>query len=532
MLPPLQPLHVRLLKSSVRRVDAALEDKQPLRSYELKSGLGFNGRLFVSPPNQAPPKWLRFVETGTKDELREMTNRTNAAVLVIRRRRRIFAFTFGHGRHLLREGALEPDFGLKAALNALRPDSLRSIDSFAVEEQTVHKRSQASRASGLEVFGIDVSRDILRAATGVPRADVQLRAVSGTAGTLAISVNTDFKGLGPLADLLLSLYRKRSYREHFAWVDNVQRVLDPAIVETLESRLLEDLAARNPSSYLSPPEPLEWDSVHEFGYTRGRRSRDLDMSLASYLSNLDEDSLTIETLKSHKVSAYAADGDHPTKKWSIYKCLVFETSHSGRRFVLTAGEWFEVDRDFAHEVNRNIRRIPSVGVTLPDVRTEADGSLESERTYNQRVVKEDPSMALLDRRLARCQGTATDMEVCDLLSPNRDLIHVKHRKGGSSSLSHLFAQGRMSGEALLRDSRFREDARRHLRTIQRSFERRIPAHKPDPSRYRIVFAILGGDRNNPGETLPFFSQLNLVRTHQALMALGFDIRVIGVPASQ
>jgi len=170
--PTLQKLHVRLLKPAFHAADTALEDTDSLSVYEFRSGLGFSGRLYVSPPNQGPPRWLKFVNTGIEGKLKEITNRTNAAVLLVKRNRRVFAITFGHGRHLLNEKALEPDFGLKGALNALRHDSLRSIDSFAIEEQTVHKRSQASRASGLEVFGIDVSHDIMRAVTGVPRANV------------------------------------------------------------------------------------------------------------------------------------------------------------------------------------------------------------------------------------------------------------------------------------------------------------------------------------------------------------------------
>jgi len=519
---------VRLVKSGVRRVAAVVEDTRALDSYDLTAGLGFDGRLYVSPPKQGPPNWLRFVQTGLEDALEKLTNRTNAAVLVIRRNRRIFALTFGHGRHLLREDLLQPDFGLRAALNALRHDSLWSLDSFAVEEQTVHKRSQASRASGIEVFGVDVSRDILRAVTGVPREDLPLQAVSGTGDTLAISVRTDFKGLGPVTDLLLSLYRKRTYKEHFSWVDNVQRVRDPTIVEDLDRRLLEDLAKDEPQSYLAPPEPLEWDSVHAFGYTGGRKHRDLNMTLATYLANIDEDSMTIETLKRHKVSAYEDSGEDPTNAWPVYKCLVFESSHGGRRFVLTAGEWFEIDRDFANGVSRVVRRVPKADVPLPNVRRPANDTLESEPEYNQRVAREEPTMALLDRKSARCRGTATSIEVCDLLSQDGDLIHVKHKKGGSSSLSHLFAQGRMSGEALLRDEDFREDARRFLRQIRPSWERRVPVEKPEPGDYRVVFAILGGDADQPGEGLPFFSQLNLARTYEALAALGYRVGVVGV----
>jgi uncharacterized protein (TIGR04141 family) len=180
--PTLQKLHVRLLKPTFHACDAALEDTASLSVYDFRSGLGFSGRLYVSIPNQGPPRWVKFVNTGIEGKLKEITNQTKAAVLLVKRNKRVFAITFGHGRHLLNEKALEPDFGLKGALNALRPYSLRSIESFAVEEQTVHKRSHPSTAGGLEVFGIDVSHDIMRAVTGVPRANVALKAVGGTGG--------------------------------------------------------------------------------------------------------------------------------------------------------------------------------------------------------------------------------------------------------------------------------------------------------------------------------------------------------------
>jgi len=46
----------------------------------------------------------------------------------------------------------------------------------------------------------------------------------------------------------------------------------------------------------------------------------------------------------------------------------------------------------------------------------------------------------------------------------------------------------------------------------------------------VVFAILGAGEK-PTEGLPFFSQLNLVRTYEALVALGYRVGVIGVPTA-
>jgi uncharacterized protein (TIGR04141 family) len=529
MPPALQKLHVRLLKMGFHKPELALEDTRKLSVYDLREGLGFTGRLYVSPPNQGPPRWLKFVNTGVEGEVKELTNRTNAAVLLIHRNKRAFAITFGHGRHLLNEAALESDFGLKAALNSLRHDSLRSVDSFAIEEQTVHKRSQASRASGLEVFGIDVSHDIMRAVTGIPRHEVALQAVSGNGGTLSISAHTDFQGLGPLTDRLFSLSRKRTYREHFAWVDNVCRVTDPNIAVDLDAKLIADLKKASPQSYLAPPEPIEWEQILQFGYTHARKQRDIDMNLATYLGNVDREELTPGTMQQDWVYAYGEDEDDPLDRWSVYDCLVFETSHAGKKFVLTAGAWFEIAATFAQQILRQVQQIAKAKLPLPDVRQNPDNSLESETLYNQRVANQDGSTALLDRRIARCQGTSTGIEVCDLLTEDKDLIHVKHRKGGSSSLSHLFAQGRMSGEALLRDRDFRLDARRFLQGIRPALQARIPVNKPDPRRYRVVFAILGTGADAPGEDLPFFSQLNLARTSQALSELGFRVGIIGIP---
>jgi uncharacterized protein (TIGR04141 family) len=527
--PRLQRLHVRLLKASVRRFDSALEGADELTSYDVKAGLGFDGRLYVAPPKQGPPDWLRFVQTGIQGRLADVTNRTNAAVLLIRRGRRIFAFTFGYGWRFLREDLLEPDFGLKAALNGVQHDSLQSLDSFAVEEQTVHRRSQASRASALQVFGIDVSRDILRAVTGRPREGVPLQTITGSGNTLAISTATDFPGLAKVCDLVLTLYRKRTYREHFSFVDFVRRVTDPTQVEELDQRLLNDLHIEAPTSYLAPPEPVDLGRIHGFGYTGARHERTLNMDIATYLANVDEDDLTAELLHRHKVSAYGDDEHTPVDGWPVYKCLVFETTVGESRFVLTAGQWFEIDRYFAAGIRRTARQIPVSGLQLPHVNRLANGRLEGEPAYNRRVAREDTSMALMDGRNARCLGTTTGIEVCDLLSGNGDLIHVKHRKGGSSSLSHLFAQGRMSADALTRDPDFRHDARGHLRRMRASWEARIPANTPNPRNFCVVFAILGGDEDDPAQDLPFFSQLNLVRTFQALNPLQYGVAILGVP---
>ena len=526
---PLLKLHVRLLKPGIRHFDEILEKDAVVNTYRIKRGFGFNGSLYVSPPNQTPPSWLAFVQSGIKEPLQELANRTNAAVLVFRRGERMLAFTFGHGRNLIRSSVLVPDFGLKTALNSLQHNNLRSLDSFAIEEQTVHTRTQASRAGGIEVFGIDIGKDILRAVTGTPRVDVPFNSVSGVESTLAISVHTDFSGLGRLCDDLLSLYRKRTYKDHFAWVDNVRKVTDQSVLDELHTRLMAEIKlGANGATRLSPPEPVDWEDIQGFAYTHRRRVLDLEPRIESYLENIDIAHLTIEDLKKNKVFVLKDDDTEPAYRWSVYSCLTFEITLAGKNYLLTTGDWFEVDRDFAKSIDKTLESIPIAKTHLPKLLVDRNGKHETEGEYNSRAAKLDPSIALLDKRLARCRSTSSGIEPCDLFTRNKEFIHVKHKKGGSSDLSHLFAQGRISAEALLGDEDFRRDVRDLLAKANLILQDAITIAKPTPTDYGVVFAILGTKNSQPCKELPFFSKLNLARTYEDLITLGFNVAVLGI----
>ncbi len=523
-------LHVRLLKTSVSRFDQALEDPTPLKQYDVRSDLGFEGKLYVEPPAQGAPPWLEFVQTGIDGEIGRLINRSNSAVLLVYRSGRIFAFPFGHGRFLLRPGFLVPDFGLRTALNSLDHSSLRSLDSFTIEDQTVHTRAQTSRASGLQSFGLDVGKDILRAVTGLPKSGIKLQSVSGSESSLAVIAPTDFKGLGPLCDMVLGLYKDDAYREHFAWVDNIRRVRDDAKIDKLDRKLIQDLKRGAVSTaYLAPPEPIEWQDVRGFSYTHSKRHHETDMNLNSYLSGISLESLDAEAIKNDRVFQYGPDDVEPSDQWSVYKCLVFETSTQDETYALSAGIWFEVDKAFARRIRARLSGIPTSSLKLPRVFQQDDGHLEPEGDYNRRASGRRGSVVLMDQKLAACAMAGDSIEFCDLLSISRHLVHVKHRKGGSSSLSHLFAQARVSAEAFLSDENFREGVRDHLAEYGDRWQRLIPARSPVPALYRIVFAILGVTGAQPGSRIPFFSQLNLVRTYESLASRGFGVEVLGIP---
>ena len=82
------------------------------------------------------------------------------------------------------------------------------------------------------------------------------------------------------------------------------------------------------------------------------------------------------------------------------------------------------------------------GVEMPNsVRRKDDDSHSeiAEGEYNAIAAKVGQRV-LMDKQTVTIPGKTSAIEVCDVLTDNRQLIHVK-RKFSSNALSHLFGQG-------------------------------------------------------------------------------------------
>jgi uncharacterized protein (TIGR04141 family) len=109
------------------------------------------------------------------------------------------------------------------------------------------------------------------------------------------------------------------------------------------------------------------------------------------------------------------------------------------------------------------------------------------------------------------------MEFCDLYKANRDICHIK-RYGQAGALSHLFAQGLISGELFKVDEKFREEVNRKLPAPYKLADHRA---KFSEGEYRIVFGIIS-DRPGPLR-IPFFSRLNFKNAVRRLKAYGYRV---------
>ena len=203
---------------------------------------------------------------------------------------------------------------------------------------------------------------------------------------------------------------------------------------------------------------------------------------------------------------------------SVYSSLVWETKYKRQLYAFVDGHWYSVNKAYADEVAKFIKAIPAPsGVTLPDSQPG-----EKEGDYNERVATADPNLFLLDKRLVKPAGSATQIEFCDLFSKLKQLIHVK-RKTRSATLSHLFAQGTVAAQLFAQDVQVRNQVKDIIRSHapNAGFLQHIPDGRPNASDYEIVYAIVAKPRSNWPLSLPFFSQVNLMHSCKLLDGLGF-----------
>src|SRR5207245_11347461 len=114
-------------------------------------------------------RWLTYFESVVDFSEISLLTASSSAILLVPKPNNLFAIVFGYGRYLLAEEAIESRFGLRVTLNAIEHSQLRSIDHKRLEGVPCHTSEQVTKASGLEEFGLDVERDLLRGVTGTPK---------------------------------------------------------------------------------------------------------------------------------------------------------------------------------------------------------------------------------------------------------------------------------------------------------------------------------------------------------------------------
>lgn len=516
-------LTVYLLKESVVKFRDAISDKAIYTVYDIKDEINADGNVIIGQTKENEPKWKFFIQEGIKENLPNLYNSSNRAVIFYKIDKRYFAIPFGYGKHLLKDECIDREFGLKTALNIINADKLLSVDKANIGDLSVLTKTQASKKGSPDYFNIDIIKDLIRSITGEPELKLSGEfgnIITGNEG-IYISPKTNFAKVPEILGKLKKEYHKTTYKQRFDWIDNIKVERDPAVIDALNTILISELIKKNSTAiHLAPPFILNWENLIGIGFTpQGEYFYEFDINnfynvKNSSLSDLDWDKLIRQKL-------YLKESNNEDIiPFPLWRFLNFETEYNGKNYVFTLSNWYKIDSDYYKSIYHYCSQIGESEINFLTCNEN-----ENEGEYNERMANSSSNFISLDKKLIRSNISRSEIEACDIFTKSKELIHVKFRES-SSTLSHLFAQGRISCNSLRRDKIFRKNLRAKIKTL--GFKNSlIPLEDKDfnSNEYTITYAIIEKKDRSFVDALPFFSLINFRLTAEELMVMGFQIKV-------
>ena len=490
---------------------ASLKDKK----------IGNVGTLYYGESYTDPPTWSKKFFGDLLNEV-NIYNASSKAVLLVPLKGRVFALTFGYGHTLLDPGVFEERFGLMTVVNIVDPDGIRKINKKNMSVAPKLSDEQVVKGSAIADFGFDIEQDLMQGIAGAPKKGMGIFGESVTGkNALSVSVAFNHSNVKDFLERCYERYNSKDYKENFEWIDHVCGIKDPHRIDELNGLLIEEIKNENFEKVWSAvPEIIEWQNVSNFEFKKNNIGDDIDLpSCLDCLTDIERENISVETLKKYTIDCIDASLGKERYTWKVYDCLYCELQHDDRVYILSAGKWYDIEPDFVRKISTSFDslRKSTPGIILPECRSD-----EHEDKYNERAASESTDICLMDKKLIYYGGAKQKIEFCDLLTKEKQLIHVK-KYGSSSVLSHLFAQGLVSGELFLSDPEFRKKVNDKLPDVYRD-------NNPNPPDYEIIFAVIS---DSAGDLeIPFFSKINLMRAKRMLTTFRYRVSLLKIQQNE
>jgi uncharacterized protein (TIGR04141 family) len=458
----------------------------------------------------------------------------------------VYEICYGSGRHLIPDEVRDQRFGLRFLIRCLDPGRVQAIVRRRPDTRGRTDSTLVPAGAPVWTLGITESAEIVRRVGGLADdLDVTYAAKTGTSikvtGGTGLQMRLAVAPGALAADIreVERVCREREPHESFAFIDYIQPIASTAKKAELDAQFdgllgtcdgggrvvpvvpvpaLDNLsAAHSFTLQIGPGTPPPRDQLELRYFLQRTRPMRAGTRMAAlrrgYVRmNADDDGTEIlARIRADRwLEAHVADAD-------------------GRRFFSMDGNWYEIGDQYVeasqHEIARLFPCQPSLDLPpwyLASGRNEGD--------YNAHVPCVRGGYVCLDKnkRVRDPLGSSrSSVEICDLLGPDNELIHVKRAKG-SAPLSHLFSQGLVSVQTL----RYGPHAAREQFATE---VRRLGKGKtldPDFRPKKVVFAILmENGKELTADTLYPFSQVTLAHVARVLGTYDIEVEVIGIPAA-
>ncbi|MEV5407462.1 DUF6119 family protein [Thermopolyspora sp. NPDC052614] len=483
-----------------------------------------------------PPEWVDTVQRITSVRP-DVHNRTAAGALLVPVDKEVFAITFGMGHLLLDHARVTPGFGFGFAVRALMPSAVRQVTRSMMDARGRTDRNSAAQDQHIRAFAIEEYGEVVSRLAG-KLGETSLTLSKGRrqsvqiAGTDALKIHLATAPQELLSDLstIGRISAEASPAPEFDAIARVRPLKSDDVRREELDRRLDDLlgSPADGSLALTPPTVCldEIDGAVSFWVKIGPRRQaiaDLDLDhILKKTSALQAGKRLASLAKGHiQLCRDEAGKDVASAQIAAHKWLAAEVSLGTSRFFYHEGRWYEVGDRHLESIRQQVHELLTTpaGVSLIDWTAD----LKEEKDYNEAAAAAS-GFACMDRRLIHTEQHPRGFESCDLLGLENELIHIK-RAASTAPLNHLFAQGRVSADALRLHSSARAEFLREVR-------KQAPGHPitDDFMPKKVIYGIsLKNGTPLTVKNLFTFAQVSLLQAAVALRGVGIDVAVVNIP---
>ncbi|KZL14399.1 DUF6119 family protein [Pseudovibrio sp. Ad26] len=230
----------------------------------------------------------------------------------------------------------------------------------------------------------------------------------------------------------------------------------------------------------------------------------------TFIDQMDQDQLR----KKCKVFLRDEDGND-RYGWPLSRCISWETHLDSKKYVLSDGEWYQVDGKFYDDITSFFASYLVKDIHLPD----ANSNYGKESDYNYTACSSNEHFHLFDLGHSSSRHKkikSAGNEICDIFdSEQKRFVHVKPGKA-SPQISHLLRQGTFSAQIMRTDDVERSNFHTYLEEdlTDLSF-----LDSFDPSQFTVSFALILGE--NQKRDIPFFSKVSFKDSATTIRSMGY-----------
>lgn len=509
-------LNIFLLRSSVKKWEDAIEEKQMEGPINLSPSLGWSGAIYYRQNRQKNPSWKKDVlDQVSIDPVKLKGNASTSAVIFLKVKQRIMAVSFGGGRHLIKRDKVEPDFGVRVVVNTVAPAKIKAMSLKQFEEQLMKKSEEATKETSLDHFGVDKRTDIVSALSGIPEnTDFALR----VSGADALVLKQKFKPKEELFNIVKSALNAygREPHEDFKWVLRIRPVSDPVEIKGFCERLVKDLKKKKISAVFSLPDDHSEDNCQEFHYGHiVLGDGEGELAIEHWLQLFPRP--TIQDVKTKSIFVTLKNGETVPFRPLDVLAWEFEDKRKKEVIILTSGKWYRIRKHFVQEVDQFVG--DAIKIRIDAVIPKADKVVgeTAEEDYLDKFVQKNAGKAFKYHGAEKIKAQGDEVEACDVFLKDKTFIHAKIWHG-SQSFSALMKQGENAAEILLKDEKYRGELRKSLGRLMKSRASVIPKTFA-PSTFGVCFLLIRKAKRD----IPFFSKLSLYRSGERIQNLGYRL---------